>query len=111
MSSAIEINSINFTGEVEESDLPVLIDFWAPWCGPCLQLAPTIDEIATQFAGSLKVGKIDTDKEPGLAGRFGVLGIPFIALFKEGQLVASSTGVKPKAKLLKDLGLEVPTPR
>jgi thioredoxin 1 len=105
MSNAVEINSTNWQGEVVESDLPVLIDFWAEWCGPCKALGPIIDELAGDYAGKIKVGKVDVDAEPGLAGQFGVMSIPMIALFKDGELVERAVGMMPKDRLASTLNL------
>ena len=105
MSDALEINSANFQGEVIESDIPVLIDFWAEWCGPCKALSPIIDELAGEYAGKVKIAKLDVDAEPGLAGQYGVLSIPMVALFKDGEVVERSVGLKPKNRLVADLNL------
>ena len=105
MSDALEINSANFPGEVIESDIPVLIDFWAEWCGPCKALSPIIDELAGEYAGKVKIAKLDVDAEPGLAGQYGVLSIPVVALFKDGEVVERSVGLKPKDRLVADLNL------
>ncbi|MCX6412782.1 MAG: thioredoxin [Thermoleophilia bacterium] len=105
MSDALEINSANFQGEVIESDIPVLIDFWAEWCGPCKALSPIIDELAGEYAGKVKIAKLDVDAEPGLAGQYGVLSIPMVALFKDGEVVERSVGLKPKDRLVADLNL------
>jgi thioredoxin 1 len=80
-----EFTAANWDQEVNKSDVPVLVDFWAPWCGPCRALAPTIDKIATQFAGKLKVGKLNTDDHPDLAVKYGISGIPQVLLFKGGE--------------------------
>ena len=104
--AALEITSSNFQGEVVESDLPVLVDFWAEWCGPCRMVGPVVDEISQAFAGRIKVAKLDVDAEPGLAGRFGVLSIPTIVLFKDGEVVEQSVGAKPKDRLVRELNLE-----
>jgi len=93
------ITKENFENEVLKSDIPVLVDFWATWCGPCRMLAPIIEEIAEEQAGKLKVGKIDVDQQPELAMTFRVASIPTLILFKEGKAVAQSLGYKPKAQI------------
>ena len=104
--AALEITSSNFQGEVVESDLPVLVDFWAEWCGPCRMVGPVVDEISEDYAGRIKVAKLDVDAEPGLASRFGVLSIPTIVLFKDGDVIEQSVGAKPKDRLVRELNLE-----
>ena len=103
---ALEITSTNFQGEVVESDVPVLVDFWAEWCGPCRMVGPVVDEISEDYAGRIKVAKLDVDAEPGLASRFGVLSIPTIVLFKDGEVIVQSVGAKPKDRLVRELNLE-----
>ena len=103
-------HSSNFQGEVVESDVPVLVDFWAEWCGPCRMVGPVVDEISEDYAGRIKVAKLDVDAEPGLASRFGVLSIPTIVLFKDGEVIEQSVGAKPKDRLVRELNLEA-TPR
>ncbi len=94
--SAIVIDSGNFINEVLNSDKPVLVDFWASWCGPCRMLSPIVEEIADEYAGRIKVGKINIDEQPQLAARFNVASIPTLILFKNGKPVNMSVGVKPK---------------
>lgn len=86
----------NFEQEVLQSEKPVLVDFWATWCGPCRMLAPTIEKIAEEQEGVVKVGKIDVDEQPELAMRYGIASIPTLKVFKDGQVVKSSVGVIPK---------------
>ena len=86
----------NFEEEVLKSDKPVLVDFWATWCGPCRMLAPTIAKIAEEQEGVIKVGKIDVDDEPELAAKYGIASIPTLRVFKNGEGVKSSVGVQPK---------------
>jgi thioredoxin 1 len=87
--------------EVLQSDKPVLVDFWAVWCGPCKQLSPTIDKLADQFAGKVKIGKLNTDENQDVAVRYGISSIPTILLFKGGNQVGKSVGVRPEAEFVK----------
>jgi thioredoxin 1 len=98
--STMVITSENFSQEVMQSKIPVLLDFWAPWCGPCRMISPVIDEIASEETGC-KVGKINVDDEPELAGAFGVSTIPTLIVIKEGKPVKTSVGVQPKAEIIK----------
>ena len=95
----ITLTKDNFEAEVLKSGKPVLVDFWAPWCGPCRMLAPILAEIAEEKAETLKVGKVNVDEEPDLAAKYGISGIPAILLFKNGQVAATSVGFKPKPEL------------
>jgi len=106
VSQALDITEATFAQEVEQSDVPVLVDFWAAWCGPCRMVGPVVDQIAQEYSGKLKVGKIDVDAEPGLARRFGVAGIPAIALFKGGEVVSTAVGARPKNALVQALALD-----
>ncbi len=100
MSTPITLTESTFAAEVEQSPIPVLVDFWASWCGPCRAVAPVLDEIADEKAGALKVGKVNVDDEPALATRFRVMSIPTLILFKDGQPVETIVGASPKASLL-----------
>ena len=99
MSEVLHINDADFETTVVQSDIPVLVDFWAPWCGPCKMIAPILDEIASEFAGKAKIVKINVDDNQLVAGQFGVRSIPTLLLFKNGQLVATQVGALPKNQL------------
>ena len=104
----ITLTKTNFEAEVLKSDKPVLVDFWAPWCGPCRMLAPILAEIAEEKGDTIKVGKVNVDEEPELAAQYGITGIPAILLFKNGQVAATSVGFKPKSDLEAFIAIQVP---
>ena len=89
----------NFDAEVLKSNIPVLVDFYAEWCGPCQMLAPTIEELAKEYDGKVKIGKLDVDESPAVAGKYGVMSIPTLIYFKNGEVVEKSMGFKPKDSL------------
>jgi thioredoxin 1 len=93
------INDGNFNEEVLKSDLPVLVDFWAPWCGPCLSIAPAVEELAKEYSGRIKVGKMNVDENSQTPSSFGIRGIPTLILFKGGKAVNQVVGAVPKNKL------------
>ncbi|HEV09513.1 MAG TPA: thioredoxin, partial [Sulfurihydrogenibium azorense] len=95
----ISVNESNFEQEVLNSDVPVLVDFWAPWCGPCRLIAPIVEEIAEEMAGKAKVVKVNTDENPNLAMKYGIRAIPTIMVFKNGRVVDTRVGVQPKEVL------------
>ena len=99
----LELTDANFESEVLQSDAPVLVDFWAPWCGPCRMIAPTIDEIAGEGNGTYKVGKLNVDEAPNTSVKYGISGIPSILVFKSGEVVQRFQGVTGKDELVKAL--------
>lgn len=96
----IILTSENFDAEVLQSQVPVLVDFWATWCGPCMMLAPTVEAIAEEADGRYKVGKVNVDEQSALAMRFGIESIPTLMVFKEGKLVKTAVGLRPKEQIL-----------
>ncbi len=102
-SKALNVTSADFEAQVIKSDVPVLVDFWAEWCGPCRMIAPIVDEIANEYADKLRVVKVDTDRDGEIASAFGVLGLPTLMLFKNGKPVESIIGYKPKGEIVKKL--------
>ena len=95
----IEFTDGNFQTEAMESDVPVLVDFWAPWCGPCRMIAPLIDELASDYGGKLKAVKLNTDESPGIATEYGIRSIPTVMIFKGGQKLDTVIGAVPKSTL------------
>ena len=99
MGNVSELSDTNFRDEVLQSAQPVLVDFWAPWCGPCRMIAPVVEELAVENLGSCKVVKINIDSSPGAAQSYGVSSIPTLMIFKAGEVVERFVGVQPKSKL------------
>jgi thioredoxin 1 len=102
---ATAVTETTFEQEVIQSDTPVLVDFWAEWCGPCHAVSPVLDKIAEERAGDLKLVKVNIDEEQGLAARYGVMSIPTMILFRDGEPAASAIGAMPKSTIERQLGL------
>ena len=99
-SSLIHVNDKNFASEVLQSDLPVLVDFWATWCGPCKSIGPIIDELAKEYAGRVKMAKLNVDENPATPSQYAVRGIPTLILFKGGKILEQVVGALPKTRLV-----------
>lgn len=101
--ATVEVTSSNFKAEVLENNLPVLVDFWAEWCGPCRMVAPILEEISDEYAGKLVVAKLDVDANPDIAMDYNITGIPLMGLFENGQMTKQILGARPKAAILEEL--------
>ena len=96
----LELNTSNFKTTIESGDTPIVVDFWAPWCGPCKTIAPLLAEIATELTGKARIAKVNVDESPEIASQYGVRGIPTLSLFKDGQIKGQLVGVSPKANIV-----------
>jgi len=103
MSGALSVSEKNFDSEVLQSELPVLVDFWAEWCGPCRMVAPALEAIANEHSGRLKVVKLNVDEAPSVAAKYQIMSIPTLMLFKGGQIVERIVGAQPKQKILEQI--------
>ncbi len=101
--NVIELTDANFDEEVLKSSVPVLVDFWAPWCGPCRQITPSVEALSTEYAGKIKIGKLNTDEQVDTAAKFGIRSIPTLLVFKDGAVVNQLVGALPKAKIAEQL--------
>jgi thioredoxin 1 len=97
--ATVKVTDDTFAAEVTNSDIPVVVDFWAEWCGPCKQIGPSLEELSEEFAGQVKIVKVNVDENPNSPAQMGVRGIPALFLLKDGQVVANKTGAAPKAAL------------
>jgi thioredoxin 1 len=107
MGNVTEFSDINFAAEVLQAGQPVLVDFWAPWCGPCRMLAPIVDQLAAENAAAIKVGKVNVDDSPSTAASYGISSIPTLMLFKDGEVVDRFVGVQSKNRLQEAIDLAI----
>jgi thioredoxin 1 len=103
MSKPVEVNEAKFDEMVLKAQIPVLVDFWAPWCGPCRMVAPIVDELANEYDGKVSFMKLNVDDNPKIAGKYGVMSIPALIIFKNGQPVSNLVGFRPKPELKKNI--------
>jgi thioredoxin 1 len=99
MSSTVKVTDASFEKEVVQSDVPVVVDFWAEWCGPCRMIGPALDELASEYKGRVKIAKVNVDENPNTPSRLGIRGIPALFMYKGGQVVSTRTGAAPKSTL------------
>lgn len=99
----VEFTDANFDAEVLKSELPVLVDFWAPWCGPCRMIAPSVEALAAEYAGKAKIGKLNTDENENVSAKYGIRSIPTLLVFKNGEVVNQLVGALPKEKIAEQL--------
>jgi thioredoxin 1 len=107
MSKPIELTDSNFEAEVLKSDKPVLVDFWAEWCGPCKMIGPVVEELASEYEGKAVIGKVDVDSNPEISAKFGIRSIPTLLVFKNGEIVDKQIGAVPKTVLSEKLDAQV----
>jgi thioredoxin 1 len=98
--ATVKVTDDTFAAEVTDSDIPVVVDFWAEWCGPCKQIGPSLEELSDEYDGKVKIVKVNVDENPNSPAQLGVRGIPALFIFKDGQIVANKTGAAPKAALV-----------
>ena len=103
MSDLLEVTDENFEAEIVKSDIPVMVDFWAEWCGPCKMVGPVVEELSKEYAGKIKIGKMDVDKNRETPAKFGIRSIPTLMLFKNGELAQTIIGAQPKSYIEEEL--------